>query len=83
MAQPDSNAVIDRVFAILETCAESRRTISLADLARLTDLPKSTLHRICWKLESLGALEHHGMSAETGADREPSRARWQQGAVDR
>lgn len=51
--------MIDRVFAILESCAESRRTVSLADLARLTDLPKSTLHRICWKLVSLEALEHH------------------------
>ena len=59
-AKVDSVAVIDRAFAVLETCAESRRTVSLADLTRLTGLPKTTLHRLCWKLEELGALEHFG-----------------------
>lgn len=52
--------MIDRAFAVLQTCAESRRTVSLADLVRLTGLPKTTLHRLCWKLEEVGALEHHG-----------------------
>lgn len=50
---------VDRAFVVLEACAASRRTVSLADLAQLTGLPKSTLHRLCWKLTSLGALEHH------------------------
>jgi DNA-binding IclR family transcriptional regulator len=52
-------AVIDRAFTVLEACAASRRTVSLADLVRLTGLPKTTLHRLCWKLEALGALEQH------------------------
>jgi DNA-binding IclR family transcriptional regulator len=52
-------SAVDRVFAVLESCAASRRTVSLADLAQMTGLPKSTLHRLCWKLESLGALEHY------------------------
>jgi IclR family transcriptional regulator, acetate operon repressor len=59
MATTESTAVIDRAFAVLQACAESRRTVSLADLVRLTGLPKTTLHRLCWKLEELGALEHH------------------------
>lgn len=53
----DLNTVIDRVFAILGDCAESRRTMSLADLARSTGLPKSTLHRLCGRLVAIGALE--------------------------
>jgi IclR family transcriptional regulator, acetate operon repressor len=53
----DLKTVIDRVFAILGNCAESRRTMSLADLARSTGLPKSTLHRLCGRLVAIGALE--------------------------
>jgi DNA-binding IclR family transcriptional regulator len=56
---PQPPSVIDRVFAILEACAASHRTLSLADLARMTGLPKATLHRLCWRLCALGALEHH------------------------
>jgi DNA-binding IclR family transcriptional regulator len=62
MANPrtePSVSSVDRVFAVLESCAASRRTVSLADLAQMTGLPKSTLHRLCWKLDSLGALEHY------------------------
>jgi DNA-binding IclR family transcriptional regulator len=55
---PASTSVVDRIFAILECCAASRRTVSLAEIGRLTGLPKATLHRLCWKLASLGALEH-------------------------
>jgi DNA-binding IclR family transcriptional regulator len=52
-------ALIDRVFTVLDACAASRRTVSLADLVQLTGLPKTTLHRLCWKLEAVGALEQH------------------------
>jgi DNA-binding IclR family transcriptional regulator len=33
--------------------------VSLADLVQLTGIPKSTLHRLCWQLTEVGALEHH------------------------
>jgi DNA-binding IclR family transcriptional regulator len=46
------------VFTVLETCAASRRTLSLVDLVELTGLPKTTLHRVCWKLVDLRVLEH-------------------------
>lgn len=59
--------MIDRVFAILESCAESRRTMSLADLARATGLPKSTLHRLCGKLVAIGALEPRADGYRIGA----------------
>jgi len=51
-------SVADRVFTVLETCAASRRTLSLVDLVELTGLPKTTLHRVCWKLVELRVLEH-------------------------
>ena len=50
---------VERIFAVLEACASSRRTVSLADLVRLTGIPKSTLHRLCWQLTEVGALEHY------------------------
>jgi len=52
--------VATRVFAVLESCAASPRALSLVDLVERTGLPKSTLHRLCWKLVELGMLEHAG-----------------------
>jgi DNA-binding IclR family transcriptional regulator len=48
---------LDRVFLVLEQCAAADRALSLAELAERTGLPKSTLHRMCWKLAELGAVE--------------------------
>src|SRR3954469_5455946 len=48
----------DRIFTVLETCARSHTTLTLSDLVARTGLPKTTLHRVCWKLVELGALEH-------------------------
>jgi IclR family transcriptional regulator, acetate operon repressor len=62
---PDSggeaaHSVADRVFVVLESCAASPRALSLVDLVERTGLPKTTLHRLCWKLVELGMLEHAG-----------------------
>jgi DNA-binding IclR family transcriptional regulator len=51
-------SVADRVFVVLESCAASNRALSLAELVDRTGLPKTTLHRTCWKLVELGMLEH-------------------------
>jgi len=51
-------SVADRVFVVLESCAASHRALSLADLVERTGLPKTTLHRVCWKLVELGMLDH-------------------------
>lgn len=51
-------SVADRLFAVIESCATSPRGLSLVDLAERTGLPKTTLHRSCWKLVELGMLEH-------------------------
>lgn len=51
-------SVIDRVFCVLESCAASSRGLTLVDLVQRTGLPKTTLHRVCWKLVDLGMLMH-------------------------
>jgi DNA-binding IclR family transcriptional regulator len=51
-------SVADRLFTVLEACSTSRRPLTLADLGELTGLPKTTLHRVCWKLVDLHVLEH-------------------------
>jgi IclR family transcriptional regulator, acetate operon repressor len=55
-----AHSVATRVFVVLEACASSPRALSLVDLVERTGLPKTTLHRLCWKLVELGMLEHVG-----------------------
>lgn len=55
-----AHSVATRVFVVLEACAASPRALSLVDLVERTGLPKTTLHRMCWKLVELGMLEHAG-----------------------
>lgn len=50
--------MIDRVFCVIESCASSGRPLTLVDLSKRTGLPKTTLHRVCWKLVGLGMLSH-------------------------
>lgn len=44
-------SVVARVVAILDALSESRRTMSLADLAVRTGLPRSSVHRVLQELE--------------------------------
>jgi DNA-binding IclR family transcriptional regulator len=50
-------SVLDRALLVLETCAASYRPLSLVELVQRTGLPKTTLHRMCWKLVELGMLD--------------------------
>jgi DNA-binding IclR family transcriptional regulator len=59
-------SVADRMFTVLETCAANRRPLTLVDLGELTGLPKTTLHRVCWKLVELRVLEHTSSGFEMG-----------------
>jgi DNA-binding IclR family transcriptional regulator len=59
-------SVADRVFVVLECCAASNRPLTLVDLVDRTGLPKTTLHRVCWKLVKLGMLEHSDLGFEIG-----------------
>jgi DNA-binding IclR family transcriptional regulator len=46
------------MFTVLEACAASQRPLTLVELGEVTGLPKTTLHRVCWKLVGLRVLEH-------------------------
>jgi IclR family transcriptional regulator, acetate operon repressor len=61
-----SPSVADRVFVVLQSCGATDRSLTLADLVELTGLPKTTLHRVCWKLVELGMLERSGSGFRTG-----------------
>lgn len=50
-------SVLDRALLVLEACAASYRPLTLVELVQRTGLPKTTLHRMCWKLVELGMLD--------------------------
>ena len=56
-AAEDGPSVLGRALVILDACAVSYRPLTLSQLVELTGLPKTTLHRLCWKLVELGMLE--------------------------
>jgi DNA-binding IclR family transcriptional regulator len=55
------------MFVVLDLCAASPAPLSLNDLVQRTGFPKSTLHRVCWKLVELGALENSERGFAIGA----------------
>jgi DNA-binding IclR family transcriptional regulator len=61
-----SPSVADRVFLVLQSCGATDHSLTLADLVELTGLPKTTLHRVCWKLVELGMLERSDDGFRTG-----------------
>lgn len=54
---PAGEPVIDRAFALLAAFTQTRRTLSLSELARATDQPTSTTLRLAQRLVAAGALE--------------------------
>jgi DNA-binding IclR family transcriptional regulator len=60
-------SVADRMFTVLEACSASRRPLTLVELGDITGLPKTTLHRVCWKLVELRVLEHVPNGFQVGA----------------
>jgi len=60
-------SVTDRVFGVLEACAASSRPLTLAELGQRTGMPKTTLHRVCWKLVEHEMLEHDEEGFRVGA----------------
>ena len=51
-------SVAQRIVLTLEACAATERSLTLKELVGETRLPKTTLHRTCWKLVELGLLDH-------------------------
>lgn len=58
--------MVSRVIRIIEHLAQSWRNPTLADLARSTGLPKSSLHRILSMLAENGAVTRHGETYRLG-----------------
>ena len=51
--------VAQRIVRTLEVCAAARkRALTIVELVHETGLPKTTVHRMCWKLVELGMLEY-------------------------
>jgi len=48
----------ERILVTLEACAATEGPLTLKELVSETRLPKTTLHRTCWKLVELGLLDH-------------------------
>jgi DNA-binding IclR family transcriptional regulator len=50
--------IMQRIVSVLEACARTRKPVTVTYLVEATGLAKSTVHRMCWKLEQLGMLDH-------------------------
>lgn len=53
----DPGSVLAKVMAVLHSFAADDRTVPLAELARRTQLPKATLHRVCNDLVTARLLD--------------------------
>ena len=54
----EAPSVAERILLTLEACAATEGALTLKELVSETRLPKTTLHRTCWKLVELGLLDH-------------------------
>jgi DNA-binding IclR family transcriptional regulator len=54
----EAPSVAERILLTLEACAATEGSLTLKELVSETGLPKTTLHRTCWKLVELGLLDH-------------------------
>lgn len=67
-ARSDGGAgvLLSRAFRVLGAFEAEQPEMSLAELARAVDLPKSTVHRLAQQLVAEGALERCGMGYRLG-----------------
>jgi DNA-binding IclR family transcriptional regulator len=57
-AEPPS--ILSKAFDLLRAFNSNERVMTLSELARASQLPKSTVHRLLARLVELDAVEHHG-----------------------
>lgn len=62
----DDASVLGRALSIVDAFAPGEPSLSLAELARRTGLPKSTAHRFVTQLETLKVLERDGPRIRLG-----------------
>lgn len=56
----ESPSILSKAFEVLRAFNASERVMTLSELARASNLPKSTVHRLLARLVELDAVEHHG-----------------------
>lgn len=64
LAPPAS--ILSKAFDVLGAFGPDRRVLTLTEIARGSDLPKSTVHRLIVRLCALGVLEPHGPGFRVG-----------------
>ncbi len=57
-------AVVEKIFLLLETLARADHPLPLKQLAKTTELPKPTAHRLLQTLQKLGYVVRAGTSAD-------------------
>jgi len=50
----DAAGVVPKALRVLETVAERKRPMSIAEIASALDMPQPTIHRLVGTLEKLG-----------------------------
>ncbi|CAN5652430.1 IclR family transcriptional regulator [soil metagenome] len=59
-------SILTKAFDVLRAFNPHERVMTLSELARAADLPKSTVHRLLARLVELGAVEHHRSGYKIG-----------------
>jgi DNA-binding IclR family transcriptional regulator len=61
-------SILSKAFELLHAFNPNTRVMTLSELARAADLPKSTVHRLLARLIELGAIEQHRSGYRIGID---------------
>ncbi|KRB76075.1 IclR family transcriptional regulator [Nocardioides sp. Root190] len=59
-------SILTKAFDLLRAFNPHERVMTLSELSRAADLPKSTVHRLLARLVELGAVEHHRSGYKIG-----------------
>lgn len=59
LVEPEPPSILSKAFDLLRAFNESARVMTLSELARAANLPKSTVHRLLARLVDLDVIEHH------------------------
>lgn len=59
-ADHESPSILSKAFELLHAFNQTARVMTLSELARAANLPKSTVHRLLGRLIDLDAVEQHG-----------------------
>jgi DNA-binding IclR family transcriptional regulator len=57
--EPEPPSILSKAFDLLRAFNQTARVMTLSELARAANLPKSTVHRLLARLIDLDVIEHH------------------------